>query len=114
EVGKPVGDPFGENRHTGGKKGRRRVAPDLKAMRKIVEKGEPKDPTPFEAKLWKLHQENFEAFTRLYRTAEREHRSGSKPKEKEKAKEGVIARDEGTERCLAILDEWLAERGRKA
>lgn len=110
---RPTGDPFGESRHTGGKKGAKKPAPDLKAMRKIVKEGEPKNPTPFEAKLWKLHQENFEGFMRLYRQAERDHKAGGKPKETQQARQGVIERDEGTEKCLAMLDEWIAEWHRK-
>ena len=108
--------PNGRPKPKGGsEKGRkiRRASRVLRDLRHVYEKPEAGDKTDGQKTLRKLFKERPGEFVAMLQRAEAAHASGKAKDKTAEQKQGVIARDEGTERCLTILDEYLERKGVK-
>ena len=93
----------------GSKKGRKVRQPTrlLRDLRHVYEKGGETDATPGQRTLRKMFEDRPGEFVAMLQRAEASHRAGKDKDAKPAAQQGVIGKDEGTERCVAILDEWI-------
>jgi len=116
EPSPPKKDPFINNRHTGGTKGRRGPSRLLRDLRHVYTKDETEDRTRAQATLRKIYKEDPAGFMDRLQRAEADHRRlASKAVTSDStSKNGDSAEsDLGTARCIELCEKLLATEGWK-
>ena len=111
-MGASIKDPFGSNRHTGGKAGRRMPSQQLLDVRWVYENPNAEPGTEARRKLQEMFRDKFAEFQNLYDRLERSFASGGKavPAREPPAAVGAQAgEDPGSARVLDLIERLLDE-----